>query len=115
MIDRQKIYQKYGGRCAYCGKKIKFKKLQIDHINPSYTKTRDRESNLNPSCRECNFWKLNHRIEDYRKRLQKLDKYLAKRTAFKVGKNYGILKTKKWEGTFYFEKEKIIDEVRGNK
>ncbi len=31
---RFQVYNKYGGRCAYCGKKIEYKDMQVDHIDP---------------------------------------------------------------------------------
>lgn len=31
---RELVYQKYGGHCAYCGKKIGMKDMQIDHFVP---------------------------------------------------------------------------------
>ena len=33
-IDRQKVYDKYNGHCAYCGKPITIKDNQVDHILP---------------------------------------------------------------------------------
>lgn len=31
---RELVYSKYGGHCAYCGKKIDIKEMQIDHFVP---------------------------------------------------------------------------------
>lgn len=31
---RLKVYEKYGGHCAYCGEAIEFKEMQVDHIKP---------------------------------------------------------------------------------
>ena len=28
---RRKVYEKYYGHCAYCGKEIKYEEMQIDH------------------------------------------------------------------------------------
>ena len=103
-IDRWGVYKKYDGHCAYCGKKITFKEFQVDHIDPDYTKNRNRENNLNPCCKECNIWKCNYQIEVYREKVKDLETYLVKRLAFKVGKNYGVLEFKKWDERFYFEK-----------
>ena len=30
------IWQKYGGRCAYCGEPIEYKDMQVDHIKPIF-------------------------------------------------------------------------------
>ena len=50
---RERVYAKYDGHCAYCGKQIEYKDMQIDHIEAQrlYSKEiSDREENLNPSC-----------------------------------------------------------------
>lgn len=31
---RQLVYDKCGGHCAYCGKEIAYKDMQVDHIIP---------------------------------------------------------------------------------
>lgn len=31
---REAVYQKYGGRCAYCGRAIAYKDMQVDHFRP---------------------------------------------------------------------------------
>lgn len=36
-IDKQKreaVYAKYDGHCAYCGEKIAYKDMQVDHFKP---------------------------------------------------------------------------------
>ena len=29
---REAVYKKYGGRCAYCGRAIAYKDMQVDHF-----------------------------------------------------------------------------------
>ena len=29
---RQRVYQKYNGHCAYCGRYIDYKDMQVDHF-----------------------------------------------------------------------------------
>ena len=36
---RLKVYNKFDGRCAYCGQKIEYKDMQVDHI---FAKDRDK-------------------------------------------------------------------------
>ena len=31
---REAVYRKYGGRCAYCGRAIAYKDMQVDHFRP---------------------------------------------------------------------------------
>lgn len=33
---RVRVYKKYAGRCAYCGKQIKYEDMQVDHIKAVY-------------------------------------------------------------------------------
>ena len=63
--QRQQVYAKYSGHCAYCGKEISYEEMQVDHIkpkqrgwvyNPENVGT-DTMDNYNPSCRACNFRK----------------------------------------------------------
>jgi 5-methylcytosine-specific restriction endonuclease McrA len=66
---RVQIYYKYGGRCAYCGREIEFKDMQVDHIFPQHmcigihTSKLKNIDNLNPSCRRCNHYKRGESLE----------------------------------------------------
>ncbi len=31
---REAVYQKYDGHCAYCGRKMAYKDMQVDHFLP---------------------------------------------------------------------------------
>jgi 5-methylcytosine-specific restriction endonuclease McrA len=35
-INREEVYNKCSGHCAYCGKEITIKQMQVDHIKPLY-------------------------------------------------------------------------------
>lgn len=56
---RQNIYEKGNGRCAICGKKIKYKDFTIDHILPLDRGGDNDITNLQPTCRSCNELKSN--------------------------------------------------------
>ena len=51
------VYNKYNGRCAYCGHEITIKEMQVDHIIPKRLGGADALGNYNPSCRICNHYK----------------------------------------------------------
>ena len=34
MINRKEVLEKYNGHCAYCGKEITLKEMQVDHKHP---------------------------------------------------------------------------------
>ena len=68
---RLKIYNKYQGRCAYCGKKININAFEIDHLIPKGEESHPSTSennyfNLFPSCKRCNNLKGKHNIEIFR-------------------------------------------------
>ena len=73
MIDREQVYNKYNGRCAYCGMEVEFKNFQVDHYWPKFLAhlepllDNNRPDNLMPSCRKCNIHKHGMRPEVCRK------------------------------------------------
>ena len=107
-IDRQKVYDKYNGHCAYCGKAIKIKDMQVDHILPKRNGGTDDINNLNPSCRLCNHYKRAANIETFRNGLLGgLIKRLMKIYIFRVALDYGMITVNGWDKKFYFEKTDI--------
>ena len=61
--QREQIYNKHKGRCAYCGDKIEFKDMQVDHFKPKHLGGKDEMDNYMPSCRACNFYKATFGLE----------------------------------------------------
>ena len=104
-IDRQKVYEKYNGHCAYCGKPITIKDMQVDHILSKRNGGTDDIDNLNPSCRMCNHYKRAADIETFRNvLLGGLIKRLMKIYIFRVALDYGMITINGWDNKFYFEK-----------
>jgi 5-methylcytosine-specific restriction endonuclease McrA len=122
---RAKVYAKYGGRCAYCGKEISINDMQIDHIKAFaqsiYGKENDRKQvaemiddgsiddmdNLLPSCRACNYYKNINGIDGFRQRiLNQLSHTCIDTFQARLAMQYGIIEYKPWDGEFYFEKIK---------
>ena len=54
---RQKVYQKYGGHCAYCGKQLSMKEMTVDHVKPLSHGGSDDINNLRACCFACNVTK----------------------------------------------------------
>ena len=122
---RQKVYEKYDGHCAYCGKKISIKDMQMDHIKPAWHNVSQEQldklaesenirriekgnndiENLNPSCRQCNFRKGTRGLEEFRKELELQAKRIIK-YSFQVRQSldYGLLEYHDHPVRFYFEK-----------
>ncbi|MDY4114623.1 MAG: HNH endonuclease [Blautia sp.] len=104
-IDRQKVYDKYNGHCAYCGKPITIKDMQVDHILPKRNGGKDHIDNLNPSCRLCNHYKRAADIETLRNwLLGGLIERLMKIYIFRVALDYGMITINGWDKKFYYEK-----------
>ena len=112
---REALYQKYNKCCAYCGCRLEYKDMQIDHIASVYVNTDIRQTmteqelydikNLMPTCRQCNFYKSTFSIEDFRERLQStMLQNLEKNFNYRLAKKYGFVEEiKKKKVTFYFE------------
>lgn len=121
--DRQRVYNKFNGRCGYCGRAIDYQAFQVDHIVPqarAYLFKKDDDykarykirgdtvdsfENLMPSCRRCNHYKRSHSLETFRRLMKTIHKRLLKVYIFKVAIDYGIVEVNKFDGKFYFEKE----------
>lgn len=111
---RQAVYDRYDGRCGYCGCKISMKEMNVDHIDPVYLREADPDgaaslndiSNLMPACRMCNFYKSTFGIEKFRENLKTIPERLEKVFIYRLAKKYGIIKETDVPIEFYFEKHK---------
>lgn len=103
-IDRLSVWNKYNGYCAYCGKEISVKDMQVDHIIPVRNGGTDKIANLNPSCRRCNHYKRASSLESFRKKLKTIHERIRENYIVKVGIDYGIVEIIPFDGIFYFEK-----------
>lgn len=112
---RLKVYTKYNGHCAYCGKEIAIKDMQVDHLVPQngwYRDPKDAPSkeyiesleNLMPSCGRCNHYKRVSKLESFRVLMKTLHERTQKIYINKVAEDYGIIKIEPWDGKFYFER-----------
>lgn len=107
-INRQKVYEKYSCKCGYCGKDLKLKEMQVDHIEPLWTSFKS-ESNLNdfdnlmPSCRSCNHYKRGDNLEQFRHKMKTLHKRVCSHYIGKVALDYSIVSINPFNGSFYFE------------
>lgn len=64
--ERQAVYDKMGGYCAYCGTSISLKAMQADHVVPLHKGGSDEVSNMLPACRSCNHYKSTLTVEQFR-------------------------------------------------
>lgn len=107
---REAVYAKYGGKCAYCGKKIDYKDMQVDHFLPLRAwgvedgGTDDLE-NLMPACRMCNHYKRANTLETFRRYIAEIPRKLRDNYIYKIGVAYGNVIENEKPIEFYFEKE----------
>lgn len=100
---RRKVFEKYSGHCAYCGSIINFSSFQVDHFD--HDKNNNHISNLNPSCRVCNFYKSDLPIEDFRKRITSILYVIQHKTPkSKLLSAYNLIDYNPAKIVFYFEK-----------
>lgn len=104
-MNRDKIYAKYDGRCAYCGTKLKRSDMQVDHIVPKAFGGGNKEGNLNPSCRQCNYYKTANPLDVFRKQMMTLHERIITPFTVRLAMKYSIVKIIPWDGVFYFEKQ----------
>lgn len=109
--QRAAVYNKYDGRCAYCGKEIEYKDMQVDHVLPKSRGGTDDMDNLLPTCRRCNHYKRCSNLEEYRRSIATLHERIIKPYINRVALDYGIMMIQEWDGKFYFEKaEEVLGE-----
>lgn len=121
--ERQIIFDKFGGRCSYCGVELK-KGWQSDHLIPrlnfvSFVKSQyqipeivkhltefdcEHIDNKMPACASCNNYKSTHTLEAFRREIGliigRLNDY---QPTYRLVKRFGLLEEKPIEVKFYFE------------
>lgn len=105
---REEVYRKYDGHCAYCGRKIEYKDMQVDHFKPLRAWSIDDAgtddlSNLMPSCRMCNHYKRANSLETFRRYIEEIPLKLGANYIYKVGIVYGEVAENPHPVKFYFE------------
>ena len=124
-IERKTVYDKFDGRCAYCGSKIEMHEMQVDHIIPkqnywhclknhfrvplflSHLTIDDCEhiDNKFPSCRVCNKWKSVYDIETFREEISAQPQRLMRDSSqYRMASRYSLIKETNNDVIFYFEK-----------
>ena len=115
---RRRVYDKYGGHCAYCGIELEYRDMQIDHFVPlanQYYLGIDRAklddiSNLMPSCRMCNHYKRSNSLRLFRRYIEEIPRKCREDYIYKVGVRYGLIEEHPKPVKFFFEKWEDNDE-----
>jgi hypothetical protein len=116
--NRQAVYSKYKGHCAYCGDEISIKDMQVDHVIPQWRVNAKVEKGENPAeycavhchenympaCRSCNNYKSGNPLEVFRKMIQDQIEVLRRdRPTFRLAERYRLIKCNPKPVIFYFE------------
>jgi len=111
--ERQSIYDKCGGHCAYCGRIIEFSEMQADHVIPmefyDTYKTMgidlDTVKNMLPACRSCNNYKDTLTLDKFRKAIELWPEVLERNNAtYRNAVRFGMVFQNPHPVKFYFEK-----------
>lgn len=70
--EKKTVYAKYNGKCAICGKPVKYKKLTIDHNIPLSKGGTNEMSNLQLACRECNLMKSGLNTQEFTRKVREI-------------------------------------------
>lgn len=102
--ERQQVYKKCQGHCAYCGTPIEIREMQVDHIIALERGGTDTVDNMFPACRSCNHYKSTMDIETFRRMVERWTEVLARDSVtYRNAVRYGqVIPTPK-PVKFYFE------------
>lgn len=105
-LERIKIFQKYNGRCAYCGCKLEYKDMEISQLpkRNSFFREPVIQKTL-PACESCYFQAGAFSLEEFRTQIDTtILEYLREDTIYKLAIKYGVIKEMDPPYVFYFEK-----------
>ncbi len=129
--ERDKIKNKFGGKCAYCGCVLP-PRWHIDHLEPVVRKLKyipgrgvvtkgelwkpdaDNIENMMPACPACNIDKHSYPLEFWRRQVQDSANILIRNsTTYRRAKRFGLVAETGVQIRFYFEDYKGGDGESG--
>lgn len=106
--ERRAVYDKLGGHCAYCGCRIAYKDMQVDHLVPLRQGGPDDLSNMLPTCRECNHYKRGNSLEGWRRMIEATPDTLARDCyTYRQAVRFGTVTPSPRKIVFYFERREM--------
>ena len=107
--ERRAVYDKLGGRCAYCGCDLAYEDMQVDHFLPIRGgEDRDKLGNMLPACRSCNHYKRGNTLEGWRKMLEATPETLERDCyTYRQAVRFGTVTPTPKKIIFYFEREGV--------
>ena len=112
-MTRQSVYEKTGGRCAYCGTELTLRAMQADHMIPyqfvDALRTQgfdvNSDENIFPACRSCNNYKHSMTVEKMRKAVEAWPAVLNRDSVtYRNAVRFGMVLPAPQKVQFYFEK-----------
>lgn len=100
---RKIVYEKFNGHCSYCGKKLNFDDMQIDHHVPKNKNGGSDIHNLYPSCQNCNLLKYDLSIEDFRKKIESMFTSLMDHPHIRIMHQLGFVNFTHGPVVFFYE------------
>lgn len=105
--ERLKVYNKTHGHCAYCGCKLRYEDMQVDHVVPLNgwsQKGSDTLDNMLPACRSCNHYKSRSTLEGFRKMVESMpDVLMRDSVTYRNAVRFGLVTPNPHTVKFYFE------------
>lgn len=103
--ERRVVYDKMGGRCAYCGCELAYEDMQVDHIEAFWFNGDDGLNNMLPACRSCNHYKRGNSLEGWRRILEAMPATLERDFyTYRQAVRFSMVKPTPKKITFYFER-----------
>lgn len=95
-FNRLDVFDKYGGRCAYCGVTLTLDRkgdnaFQVDHLHPRYLGGTNDLDNLVPACRICNHYKKTFSVEQFREQLSYIPARLELHMTYRLAVAHGLI------------------------
>lgn len=104
--ERQEVYAKCNGHCAYCGMEMPISKMQADHLVPLYNYGRDEVGNMLPACRSCNHYKGTLTLEKFRQAIERWPAVLERDNGtYRNAVRFGMVEPRPHKVVFYFERK----------
>jgi len=127
--ERRLVFEKTGGKCAYCGCVLTHKSMTVDHIEPIVrplefkkgkvvtknmkgTPEQEDLSNKLPACRSCNSLKGSYSIESFRSLVADLTQSsIRNESKFRTMLRFGLIEVINDPIVFEFEQQGIEVEI----
>lgn len=111
--ERRAVYDKMGGRCAYCGEQLNYEDMQVDHVVALRSEGEDDLANMLPACRSCNHYKRGNSLEGWRRILEAMPATLERDCyTYRQAVRFGMVKLPLFEDATmvgHFDKAYVDD------